>query len=123
MAWDRFIETNQQFARTLADEADHDPVYLVQDYHLCLVPGMFREMVPDAKIVHFSHTPFAGVTYLRILPVGMREQVVRGMAGADVIGFQSRQWAENYLLSARTLPEFKVLRGGRPRSTIGTIIP
>lgn len=112
-AWDSFIETNQQFARVLADEADNEPVYLVQDYHLCLVPAMLRELVPDAKIVHFSHTPFAGVTYLRILPVGMREKIVRGMAGADVIGFQSRQWAENYLLSARTLPGFRVQRGGR----------
>ena len=112
-AWEDFMETNRQFARALADEADHDPVYLIQDYHLCLVPGMLRELVPDAKIVHFSHTPFAGATYLRILPVGMREAVVRGMAGADVIGFQSRQWAENYLLSARSLPGVKVLRGGR----------
>jgi trehalose 6-phosphate synthase len=112
-AWESFIETNEQFARLLADEADHDPVYMVQDYHLCLVPAMLRELVPDAKIVHFSHTPFAGVTYLRILPVGMREKIVRGMAGADVIGFQSRQWAENYLLSARTLPGFRVQRGGR----------
>lgn len=112
-AWNDFIEVNRQFARALADEATTDPVYLIQDYHLCLVPGMLREIVPDAKIIHFSHTPFAGATYLRILPVGMREKVVRGMAGADVIGFQSRQWAENYLLSARSLPGMKVLRGGR----------
>jgi len=112
-AWEDFKEANRQFARVLADEADHDPVYLIQDYHLCLVPGMLRELVPDAKIVHFSHTPFAGATYLRILPVGMREAVVRGMAGADIIGFQSRQWAENFLLSARTMPGLKVQRGGR----------
>ena len=34
-------------------------------------------------------------------------------AGADVLGFQSKQWAENYLLSARSLPELRVMRGGR----------
>jgi trehalose 6-phosphate synthase len=112
-AWDGFVEANRAFAEALADEADHDPVYLVQDYHLCLVPGMLRELVPEAKIVHFSHTPFAGATYLRILPVGMRQALLRGMAGADVLGFQAKQWAENYLLSARSLQDFRVLRGGR----------
>ena len=112
-AWGSFVETNRQFALALADESDRDPVYLIQDYHLSLVPGMLRELVPDAKIVHFSHTPFAGATYLRILPVNMRDALLRGMAGADVLGFQARQWAENYLLSARSLPGLRVLRGGR----------
>ena len=43
----------------------------------------------------------------------MRTALLRGMAGADVLGFQSKQWAENYLLSARSLPELRVMRGGR----------
>ena len=112
-AWNDYIEVNRGFAEALADEADHDPVYLIQDYHLALVPGMLRELVPDAKIVHFSHTPFTGATYFRVLPVGMRTAILRGLAGADVLGFQAKQWAENYLLSARSLPELRVLRGGR----------
>jgi len=112
-AWHDFVEANRAFAEALAQESDNDPVYLIQDYHLCLVPGMLRELVPEAKIVHFSHTPFAGATYLRVLPVTMRTAILRGMAGADVLGFQSKQWAENYLLSARSLPELRVMRGGR----------
>jgi trehalose 6-phosphate synthase len=63
--------------------------------------------------VHFSHTPFAGATYLAVLPVAMRTAILRGLAGADVLGFQSKHWAENYLLSARSLPGLRVLRGGR----------
>jgi trehalose 6-phosphate synthase len=43
----------------------------------------------------------------------MRDALLRGMAGADVLGFQAKQWAENYLLSARSLSGLKVLRGGR----------
>ena len=85
-AWYDYIETNRAFANALADEAEHEPVYLIQDYHLSLVPGMLRELVPEAKIVHFSHTPFAGATYLRVLPVGMRTALLRGLAGADVLG-------------------------------------
>jgi trehalose 6-phosphate synthase len=37
----------------------------------------------------------------------MRETLLRGMAAADVVGFQSRTWAENFLLSARSLPGAK----------------
>ncbi|HET9310044.1 MAG TPA: trehalose-6-phosphate synthase [Actinomycetota bacterium] len=112
-AWYDFVEANRAFAQALAQEADNDPVFLIQDYHLCLVPGMLRELVPGSKIVHFSHTPFAGATYLRVLPGAMRAALLRGMAGADVLGFQAKGWAENYLLSARSLPELRVLRGGR----------
>jgi trehalose 6-phosphate synthase len=112
-AWVDFVEANRAFAQALAQEADKHPVYLIQDYHLCLVPAMLRELVPDAKIVHFSHTPFAGATYLAVLPVAMRTAILRGLAGADVLGFQSKHWAENYLLSARSLPGLRVLRGGR----------
>jgi trehalose 6-phosphate synthase len=101
--WREFVEANRTFALALADRAGDDPVFLVQDYQLSLVPGMLRQLRPEARIVHFSHTPFVGPTYLRILPVEMRTELLRGLAGADVVGFQARTWAENFLLSARSL--------------------
>lgn len=111
--WQAYVDANHAFATALAREADGDPVYLVQDYHLSLVPGMLRELRPEARIVHFTHTPFADRTYLRILPVHMREAILRGMAGADVIGFQAKPWVENFLLSVRGMEGFRVMRGGR----------
>jgi trehalose 6-phosphate synthase len=117
-AWDDFVEVNRDFAVALSEESKRQPVYLVQDYHLSLVPQMLRELEPDAKIAHFSHTPFAGSTYLRVLPKRIHDELLRGMLGADVLGFQSQAWAENFLLSARTVPGAKVdLR--RWRVTIG----
>jgi trehalose 6-phosphate synthase len=113
-AWQAYIETNRAFAKELAKESSRDPVYLVQDYHLSLVPAMLRELSPEARIVHYSHTPFAGPQYLHILPTAMREGLVYGMARADLIGFQSRAWAENFLLSTRQVPGLKTdLRTGR----------
>jgi len=44
----------------------------------------------------------------------MRGNLLRGMAGADVVGFQSRTWAENFLLSCRGLSGIRVdLRRGQ----------
>jgi trehalose 6-phosphate synthase len=106
--WADYVAANRAFARALATEAKQDPVFLIQDYHLTLVPRMLRELVPEARILHFSHTPFAGRTYLRTLPVDMRRSILRGMLGSDVVGFQGRQWAENFLLSARELDDVHV---------------
>src|SRR5262245_62205804 len=81
-----------------------DTAFLIQDYHLSLVPRMLRELIPDALIAHFSHTSIAGPSYFRMLPTRIHDQVLRGLLGADVLGFHSPTWAENFLLSARTLP-------------------
>jgi trehalose 6-phosphate synthase len=105
-AWQDYIEVNRAFADALA--AEHSdvapPAYLVQDYHLSLVPGMLRERRPGALISHFSHTPFAGPRYFWILPHAMAEAILRGMLAADVIGFHANTWAENFLLACRDLP-------------------
>ncbi len=105
-AWSAYEKANRAFAEVL-DDAPADAVFLIQDYHLSLVPRYLRDLRPNARIVHFSHVPHPGQTYMRLLPVGVRESLVRGVAGADVIGFQTRTWAENFLLSARALPGAK----------------
>ena len=105
-AWGEYVDVNRTFAQALAEEGDYQrskPVYLIQDYHLSLVPRFLRELRPDALIAHFSHTSFAGSMYLRTLPGTIREGIIRGLLGADVLGFHSQAWAENFMMSARPL--------------------
>jgi trehalose 6-phosphate synthase len=99
-AWRDYVAVNRLFAGALVEERD-EPAFLVQDYHLSLVPWMIREARPGALVAHFSHTPFAGPDYFRILPGAMADSVLRGLLGADVLGFQSDDWAENFLLCCR----------------------
>jgi trehalose 6-phosphate synthase len=107
--WDDYREVNRLFAQALDQYRDREPVYLVQDYQLSMVPGLLRELRPEARIAHFTHTPFAAPAYMRVLPGPFREDLLRGMLGADVLGFQAEQWAENFLLSARdSLPDVRV---------------
>jgi trehalose 6-phosphate synthase len=104
--WAAYRSVNESFARALAQEGGDSRAaqYLVQDYHLTLVPGMLRSIRPRAQIAHFWHIPFAGPDAFAILPVWMREEVLAGMLGADVIGFQAAAWAEHFLSCCRTLP-------------------
>ncbi|MBQ0829274.1 alpha,alpha-trehalose-phosphate synthase (UDP-forming) [Streptomyces tagetis] len=94
--WASYETYNRAFAEALAAEAAEGAAVLVQDYHLTLVPGMLRALRPDLRIGHFSHTPWAPVDYFRLLPDDIAEQVVRGMLGADRLGFLTRRWADAF---------------------------
>jgi len=106
-AWESYRAVNAGFADALAEAGD-DPAFLVQDYHLALVPAMLRERVPSARIAHFSHIPFAAPGFFRILPQRIRTEVLRGLLGANVLGFQARMWADNFLLCCRDLDGARV---------------
>lgn len=104
--WEAYRSVNQGFARALADEGGDAPGarYLVQDYHLALVPDMLRAIRPRARIAHFWHIPFAPAEYVAVLPRWMREEMLAGLLGADVVGFQAPAWAEHFLTCCRALP-------------------
>ncbi|MEU5246609.1 trehalose-6-phosphate synthase [Streptomyces asoensis] len=111
--WASYETYNRAFAQALAEEAADGAAVLVQDYHLCLVPGMLRELRPDLRIGHFSHTPWAPVDYFALLPADIREQLLHGMLGADRLGFLTRRWADAF---AACCTEFA---GGPGKTRIG----
>ncbi|MEV5815459.1 alpha,alpha-trehalose-phosphate synthase (UDP-forming) [Streptomyces mutabilis] len=103
LKWASYEKYNRAFAEALAEEAAEGAVAIVQDYHLTLVPGMLRELRPDLRIGHFSHTPWAPVDYFRLLPDDIAEQVLRGMLGADRLGFLTRRWADAFTACCEAL--------------------
>ncbi|MEV2254822.1 trehalose-6-phosphate synthase [Streptomyces sp. NPDC050147] len=94
--WASYEAYNRAFAEALAQSAGADAAVLVQDYHLALVPGMLRELRPDLRIGHFSHTPWAPVDYFRMLPDDVAEQLLRGILGADRAAFLTGRWADAF---------------------------
>ncbi|WP_225803503.1 trehalose-6-phosphate synthase [Streptomyces sp. NK15101] len=94
--WESYRAYNRAFAEALAAEAAEGAAVLVQDYHLALVPGQLRELRPDLRIGHFTHTPWASPQYLRMLPDDIREELLGGMLGADRLGFHTRAWASAF---------------------------
>ncbi|MGW0603486.1 alpha,alpha-trehalose-phosphate synthase (UDP-forming) [Streptomyces sp. NPDC002644] len=100
LQWAAYQEFNRSFAEALAEEAAEGAAVLVQDYHLTLAPGMLRELRPDLRIGHFSHTPWAPPEYFRLLPDDVAESVLRGMLGADRLGFLTQRWADAFTACA-----------------------
>ncbi|WP_344370114.1 bifunctional alpha,alpha-trehalose-phosphate synthase (UDP-forming)/trehalose-phosphatase [Agromyces tropicus] len=103
--WDAYVTVNRRFAEAAASVAADGAVVWVQDYQLQLVPRMLRESRPDLVIGFFNHIPFPAFGIYSQLP--WRRQVVDGLLGADVIGFQRAADAGNFSRAVRRLYGYK----------------
>jgi trehalose 6-phosphate synthase len=92
--WQAYIRVNQRFAAATAEVAAEGATVWVQDYQLQLVPNMLREQRPDLRIGFFLHIPFPPTELFIQLP--WREQIVRGLLGADLVGFHTPGGAGNF---------------------------
>lgn len=99
--WDAYRAVNERFARAAADVADPGAVVWIQDYHLQLVPMILRRLRPDLKIGFFLHIPFPPIELFCQLP--WRSEIVEGLLGADLVGFQRPGGASNFLRLCRRL--------------------
>ena len=97
--WDAYVKVNRRFAAAAAGVAAQGGTVWVQDYQLQLVPQMLREARPDLTIGYFHHIPFPAYGLYSQLP--WRRQVLEGLLGADVIGFQRVADAGNFARAVR----------------------
>jgi trehalose 6-phosphate synthase len=99
-AWRNYRDVNRAFAVACDDEADRGAEVYIQDYHLALAPAMLRERRSDLAIGHFTHCPWAEPQYFEMLPRPIREELLEGMLGADLLGFLVPRWSRNFLRCA-----------------------
>lgn len=92
--WDSYVRVNARFAKAAARVAKRGAMVWVQDYQLQLVPAMLRELRPDLRIGFFLHIPFPPRELFQQLP--WRRQILEGLLGADLVGFQLPGAAQNF---------------------------
>jgi len=123
-AWtDGYQVVNYNFAQRIVEVAEKSkkpPLVLIHDYQLYLVAGMVRERMPEAVLQHFVHIPWPTPQYWTILPRHIRDAIVHGILGNDIIGFQTARDVGNFLLTCQQnmglavdYRERTVLYGGR----------
>jgi trehalose 6-phosphate synthase len=108
--WDAYLRVNERFAAETARVADRGATVWVQDYQLQLVPAMLRRTRPDLRIGFFLHIPFPPVELFMQVP--RRVEILQGLLGADLVGFQRPLGAQNFLRLTRHL------LGLRPRGNV-----
>ena len=99
--WLQYVDVNRLFAQAVVSESrGPDPIVLVQDYHLALVPAMVRKQMPAATVVSFWHIPWTHNEQMSQCP--WLEEIVNGLMGSDIVAFQTAQHAGNFSSSARS---------------------
>jgi trehalose 6-phosphate synthase len=71
-AWDAYRDVNRQMAERVA------------------------EVAPDLATVHFTHTPFADPSVLRMLATSVGDELLAAMAQFEHCGFHSERWASAF---------------------------
>jgi len=95
--WSAYRKVNEKFADEAARIARPGDKIWVHDYHLLLLPEMLRRRRPDATIGFFLHIPFPSFELFRLIP--WREELLRGLLGADLVGFHTFSYAHHFIES------------------------
>ena len=108
-SYKQYVAVNQRFADAIVAAYQDGDIIWVNDYHLMLLPQMLRAKLPNAPIGFFMHVAFPSSEIFRCLSV--RSQLLSGVLGADLIGFQTANHARHFrqtvsrILSAEALPK------------------
>jgi trehalose 6-phosphate synthase/phosphatase len=102
-AFDAYHEVNRTIAESIQYLIDKDDVIWIHDYHLLPLASFIRELVPTAKIGFFLHIPFPSYELIRILPKDCRDAIIKGMLGADIIGFHTYDYAQHFAESVQMI--------------------
>ncbi len=92
--FDEYVAVNERFADAVCAQAGEDDLIWIHDYHLLLLPQILRHRLPRARIGFFLHIPFPSSEIFRLLP--HREELLRGMLGANLIGFHTFAYARHF---------------------------
>jgi trehalose 6-phosphate synthase len=82
-----YRRANEAFATEARGHLAAGDLVWVNDFHLALVPGFLRAAGVPARVGAFWHIPFPPPAVFGICP--WRTDVLGGLLGADVVGFQT----------------------------------
>lgn len=107
--WAHYVTVNRKFAKAVMSEAKtKNPIILVQDYHLALLPKMIRDELPEATIITFWHIPWPNPESFAICP--WREEILAGMLGSSIMGFHTQFHCNNFVDTVDRFLEARVDR-------------
>lgn len=100
-SWKIYKKVNELFAKTVLEIAEPEDMVWVHDYHLMLLPKLLKKKHPNIAIGFFLHTPFPSPDIFRLLP--WREEILDALLEADLLGFHTYSYVQNFLMTVRRL--------------------
>ncbi|KIM27999.1 glycosyltransferase family 20 protein [Serendipita vermifera MAFF 305830] len=111
--WNAYLQANEAYAKKLAEIYQPGDLIWVHDYHLLLLPKIFRtysKKTADAYIGLFMHTPFPSSEVFRCLP--KRREILDGMLGANLVVFQKFSYGRHFTSSCVRVCGYENVHGG-----------
>ena len=99
--WEAYKTVNQKYSEAVVARLNDGDTVWVHDYQLLLLPDLIRQKKPNVTIGFFNHIPFPSSEVFRTLP--WREEILKGMLGADLIGFHTYDYERHFLRSVNRI--------------------
>jgi len=100
--WEAYKRVNRLFMEAVLEVYRPGDTVWVHDYHLMLLPQMLRDELGDeVPIGFFLHIPFPSSEVFKLLP--WRTEILRGILGADLVGFHTYGYVRHFLSATRRL--------------------
>lgn len=103
--WKTYKNVNQKFAEIILENLNDGDKIWVHDYQLLLVPQMIKEKRPDVSVGFFLHIPFPSYEIFRTIP--WREEILKGMLGADLLGFHTYDYERHFISSVSRILRYE----------------
>ncbi len=105
----RYQQANTRFLDKLAALIQPGDLVWIHDFQLMLLPDMVRQAVPDATIGYFFHIPFPTYEIVKLLPRTWRQFLLKGILGADVVGFHTTDYVQHFLQSVSDVLDLPII--------------
>ena len=99
--WFNYTTVNRLFKDKVIEVYQRGDLVWIHGFHLLLLPSFLRRGLPLAKVGLFFHTPFPSSEIWRTMT--RREDLLKGMLGADHVGFHLYEYARHFLTTCRRL--------------------
>lgn len=99
--WEAYKRVNQKFADVILDHIEDGDTVWIHDYQLLLLPELIKNSKPNISIGFFLHIPFPSYEIFRTFP--WCKQLLKGMLGADLIGFHTYDYERHFLSSVKRI--------------------
>ncbi|HEV9038122.1 MAG TPA: bifunctional alpha,alpha-trehalose-phosphate synthase (UDP-forming)/trehalose-phosphatase [Puia sp.] len=101
VGFENYLDMNCQFANSMERFVRPGDTVWIHDYQLLPLAALLRQRFPELIIGLFLHISFPSFEIFRHLPGTWQEQLLKGMLGADLIGFQTEEYATLFRNCAR----------------------
>ena len=112
-SYKQYVAVNQRFASAIISQFKEGDIIWVNDYHLMLLPLLLRlspQIPPNTPIGFFMHVAFPSSEIFRCLSV--RKDLLKGMLGADIVGFQTANYARHWRQTVSRILSYEALPRG-----------